>query len=85
MPILEVKELEAGYGPIRALDGVSIEVAEGETVAIIGANGAGKTSLLMAISGVVPAVQGTVRFEGKDLLALPAAMRAHLGLSLIHI
>ena len=51
MPMLEVHEVEAGYGPIRALDRVSLEVQEGELVAIIGANGAGKTTLLMAISG----------------------------------
>ncbi|NDC63718.1 MAG: ATP-binding cassette domain-containing protein, partial [Planctomycetia bacterium] len=58
--MLEVDRLEAGYGPIRALDGVSIDVHEGEIVAIIGANGAGKTSLLMAISGVVPTRSGDV-------------------------
>ena len=80
MPILEVKELEAGYGPIRALDGVSIEVAEGETVAIIGANGAGKTSLLMAISGVVPARRGTISFAGRPITGLPTHAIARLGI-----
>ena len=49
MPLLELCELEAGYGPIRAIDRVSITVDDGELVAIIGANGAGKTTLLMAI------------------------------------
>ena len=49
MPLLDVRELEAGYGPIRAIDRVSITVGDGELVAIIGANGAGKTTLLMAI------------------------------------
>ncbi|MEI8369694.1 MAG: ABC transporter ATP-binding protein [Planctomycetia bacterium] len=80
MPILEVKELEAGYGPIRALDGVSIEVAEGETVAIIGANGAGKTSLLMAISGVVPARRGAISFAGRPITGLPTHAIARLGI-----
>ena len=80
MPILEVKELEAGYGPIRALDGVSIEVAEGESVAIIGANGAGKTSLLMAISGVVPARRGTISFAGRPITGLPTHAIARLGI-----
>jgi len=80
MPILEVRELEAGYGPIRALDGVSIEVAEGESVAIIGANGAGKTSLLMAISGVVPARRGSISFFGRPITGLPTHAIARLGI-----
>jgi branched-chain amino acid transport system ATP-binding protein len=67
MPMLEVHELEAGYGPIRALDRVSLDVDEGELVAIIGANGAGKTTLLMAISGIVPSRGGTVRFRGESI------------------
>jgi branched-chain amino acid transport system ATP-binding protein len=68
--MLEVENIEAGYGPIRALDGVSLEVAAGELVAIIGANGAGKTTLLMAISGVVPTRGGEVRFEGRSVTGL---------------
>ena len=79
MPILEVRDLTAGYGPIRALDGVSIEVGEGETVAIIGANGAGKTTLLMAITGVVPARGGEVLFEGRPITRLPTHAIARLG------
>lgn len=79
MPMLEVRDLTAGYGPIRALDGVSIEVAEGETVAIIGANGAGKTTLLMAISGVVPARGGEILFEGRPITRLPTHAIVRLG------
>lgn len=67
MTMLEVHELEAGYGPIRALDRVSLEVGEGELVAIIGSNGAGKTTLLMAISGIVPSRGGAVRFRGESI------------------
>jgi branched-chain amino acid transport system ATP-binding protein len=67
MPLLEVRDLEAGYGPIRALDRVSIDVEDGELVALIGANGAGKTTLLMAISGVVPPRGGSLRFAGAPL------------------
>jgi branched-chain amino acid transport system ATP-binding protein len=67
MPLLEVRDLEAGYGPIRAVDRVSVDVDHGELVALIGANGAGKTTLLMAISGVVPVRAGTVRFAGAEL------------------
>jgi branched-chain amino acid transport system ATP-binding protein len=67
MPLLEVRDLEAGYGPIRAVDRVSVDVDHGELVALIGANGAGKTTLLMAISGVVPVRAGMVRFAGAAL------------------
>ncbi|MBU6310313.1 MAG: ABC transporter ATP-binding protein [Planctomycetes bacterium] len=65
--MLEVRDLEAGYGPIRALDRVSLDVDDGELVALIGANGAGKTTLLMAISGVVPPRGGSIRFAGAPL------------------
>ena len=67
MPLLEVRDLEAGYGPIRALDRVSLDVDDGELVALIGANGAGKTTLLMAISGVVPPRGGSLHFAGGGL------------------
>jgi branched-chain amino acid transport system ATP-binding protein len=70
MPLLEVTDLVAGYGPIRALDGVSLAVEEAELVAIIGANGAGKTTLLMAISGVVPPRGGRISFAGRPLAGL---------------
>ena len=78
--MLEVENLEAGYGPIRALDRVSLEVAAGELVAIIGANGAGKTTLLMAISGVVPTRGGQVRFEGRPVTGLPPHEIVRLGI-----
>ena len=80
MPLLEVRDLEAGYGPIRALDGVSLDVAEGELVAIIGANGAGKTTLLMAISGVVPVRAGVIRFADRPLAGLAPHEIMRLGL-----
>ena len=79
-PMLEVENLEAGYGPIRALDKVSLEVAAGELVAIIGANGAGKTTLLMAISGVVPVRGGQVRFEGRPVAGLEPHEIVRLGI-----
>jgi branched-chain amino acid transport system ATP-binding protein len=79
-PMLEVENIEAGYGPIRALDGVSLEVAAGELVAIIGANGAGKTTLLMAISGVVPTRGGEVRFEGRSVTGLEPHQIVRLGI-----
>jgi len=70
MPILEVSHLVAGYGPIKALDGVSFDVEAGELIAIIGANGAGKTTLLMTISGVVPARSGVIRFLDRPISGL---------------
>lgn len=81
MPLLEVRDLEAGYGPIRALDRVSIEVDDGELVALIGANGAGKTTLLMAISGVVPPRGGSITCAGRSLggLAPHEIMRLGVG------
>jgi branched-chain amino acid transport system ATP-binding protein len=80
MPLLEVRDLEAGYGPIRALDGVSLDIAEGELVAIIGANGAGKTTLLMAISGVVPIRAGAIRFGDRPLAGLAPHEIVRLGI-----
>ena len=80
MALLEVRELGAAYGPIRALDGVSIDVDAGELVAIIGANGAGKTNLLLAISGIVRPRSGSVAFDGRDLAGLPAHQIMRLGL-----
>jgi branched-chain amino acid transport system ATP-binding protein len=80
MAMLEVHDLEAGYGPIRALDRVSIEVGEGELVAIIGANGAGKTTLLMAISGIVPARSGEVVFRGARITGLEPHAIVRLGI-----
>ncbi|MFM9025185.1 MAG: ABC transporter ATP-binding protein [Planctomycetaceae bacterium] len=79
MPLLDVRDLVAGYGPIRALDGVSIAVEEGELVAIIGANGAGKSTLLMAVSGVVPPRGGSIAFAGRPLAGLATHEIVRLG------
>ena len=72
MPLLEVENLGAAYGRVRALAGVSLHVDEGEIVTLIGANGAGKTTALRTISGLIRASAGTIRFEGKDLARLSA-------------
>jgi branched-chain amino acid transport system ATP-binding protein len=81
MALLEVRDLAAGYGPIRALDGVSLDIDVGELVAIIGANGAGKTTLLLAISGVVPPRAGRVTFAGHDLAGRPVHRIVRLGIA----
>jgi len=80
-PLLGVENLEAGYGPINVLHGVSLAVEPGEIVAMIGANGAGKTTTLMSVSGVVRARGGKILFDGKDLTRLPAHEVVKLGLT----
>ena len=65
--MLEVRDLIVRYGAIEAVHGITFEVREGEVVALIGANGAGKTSALAAISGLVRAARGTVRLAGRDI------------------
>jgi branched-chain amino acid transport system ATP-binding protein len=79
--MLEVEGLRAAYGGVPALNGVSLRVRAGELVAVVGPNGAGKTTLFNAISGLVPATDGRITFQGIDLLAVPAARRAHLGIA----
>jgi branched-chain amino acid transport system ATP-binding protein len=79
--VLEIESLTVAYGGLRALSEVSLAIAERQYVAILGANGAGKTTLFRTISGTVPPVSGRIRFEGQDLLPLPPARRAHLGIA----
>ncbi len=64
-PILELKNVHSGYGSIKALKGISLKVMPGEIVAIIGANGAGKSTTLMTICGIVPVDRGEIYYEGK--------------------
>lgn len=79
--MLEVKGLTVDYSGLRALDGVSIECASGQLVCILGPNGAGKTTLLKAISGIVDITAGEMRLEDKNLLTMPPAHRARLGIA----
>ena len=79
--MLEIDGLSVTYGGLNALAGVSLKVEAGSFVAIVGPNGAGKTTLFKAISGTVPPAAGSIRFEGRDLLALAPAARAHLGIA----
>jgi len=69
--LLEVDEIHAYYGAIEALKGVSLSVDEGEVVTLIGSNGAGKSTTLRAISGLTPAREGSVTFDGEDITRLP--------------
>jgi branched-chain amino acid transport system ATP-binding protein len=79
--MLEVAGLSVAYGGLRALTDVSLSVAEGKFVTVVGPNGAGKSTLFKTICGIVPPVQGGISFLGQDLLTMPAAARAHLGIA----
>ncbi len=79
MPLLELVDVEASYGPVKALHGVSLAVEEGELAAVLGANGAGKTTTLRAISGVVRR-SGSIVFAGKKLPRRPEST-ARLGIA----
>jgi ABC-type branched-subunit amino acid transport system ATPase component len=78
--MLEVSNLEAGYGPIQVLHGVSLQVGAGEVVALIGANGAGKTTALLTISGLLRARAGSILFDGREIAGLPPHVIARRGL-----
>jgi branched-chain amino acid transport system ATP-binding protein len=81
--LLEADGLHVAYGDIRAVNGVDFHLDEGELVSIIGANGAGKTSILNGIMGLVPLRKGRLRFRGQDLTALPAYRRARAGIRMV--
>jgi branched-chain amino acid transport system ATP-binding protein len=83
MPKLSVEDLKVTYGPIIGTDGVSFSVDTGETVALIGSNGAGKSSTLKAILGMVTYAQGRIAFDGRDMKDLKPsqAMRRGIGFS----
>jgi branched-chain amino acid transport system ATP-binding protein len=78
--LLELREVSAGYGPFRALFGVSLSVAEGSVVALLGANGAGKTTIARVVTGLVPVTSGKVVFDGRDITGLKTWRIAPLGI-----
>lgn len=81
MAMLEVKNMEVYYGMIQAIKGISFEVNEGEVIALIGANGAGKTTILHTITGLLSPKSGSVIFEGKDITKVPAHKIVSLGMA----
>ncbi len=83
MSLLDVRDLSAGYGDFQALFDLNVSMDEGETLAIIGANGAGKTTFLRALAGIVPAMSGSVTFDGDDLLAISAHKRVARGIAMV--
>ena len=81
MAMLTVEDLHVHYGMIRAIKGVSFEVNEGEVIALIGANGAGKTTILHTITGLITPKKGSITFEGTNLLKTPAHKIVSLGMA----
>ncbi len=79
--MLEIANLTVTYGGLRALNDLSLNVREGEFVAIVGPNGAGKTTLFKTISGIVEPASGSITYLERDLLAVPPAGRANLGIA----
>ncbi|BBF45172.1 branched-chain amino acid transport ATP-binding protein LivF [Lachnospiraceae bacterium KM106-2] len=81
MAMLKVCDLQVYYGVIHAIKGVSFDVNQGEIIALIGANGAGKTTILHTITGLLPAKRGIIEFEGKDLRRVPAHKIVDMGMA----
>ncbi|MBS9718763.1 ABC transporter ATP-binding protein [Pseudohalocynthiibacter aestuariivivens] len=81
-PLLSVQSLQVRYGPIEAVLGIDFEIKEGEIVAFLGANGAGKSSTLNALVGLVPVASGTVTFNGSDITDWPPETLAPAGMTL---
>lgn len=81
MAMLEVKDLEVYYGVIQAIKGVSFEVNQGEVIALIGANGAGKTTILHTVTGLLTPKSGSVFFEGKDITKIPGHKIVSMGMA----
>ena len=80
-PLLELSDIHVGYGKTAALHGVSLVVRPGETVALIGANGAGKSTTLRAISGLLKPTRGNIRFGGRDIGGMPPDRIVGLGIA----
>jgi branched-chain amino acid transport system ATP-binding protein len=80
-PLLCISNISSFYGPIKALNDVSIDIYSGEIVTLLGSNGAGKSTLLMATSGIQPISSGSISFDSRNLAGIPAHERAALGLA----
>lgn len=81
MAMLEVKDLEVYYGVIQAIKGISFEVNQGEVIALIGANGAGKTTILHTVTGLISAKSGSIIFEGTDIAKVPGHKIVSMGMA----
>jgi branched-chain amino acid transport system ATP-binding protein len=83
VPLLDVADVETSYGQSRVLFGISLAIARGEMVSLMGRNGMGKTTTVRSIMGLTPCASGSIRFGGKEICALPAYRIAKLGLGLV--
>ncbi|MBU9738198.1 ABC transporter ATP-binding protein [Diplocloster agilis] len=81
MAMLKVTDLKVYYGVIQAIKGISFEVNQGEVIALIGANGAGKTTILHTVTGLIPPKNGRIEFEGKDITKLQGHKIVSLGMA----
>lgn len=79
--MLDIRDLTASYGPVKALDGVTFTVPKGKITAVLGANGAGKTTLLRTLSGLIRPDRGSVHLDGQDLARMPVEKMPRLGLA----
>ena len=81
MAMLKVSDLNVYYGVIQAIKGISFEVNQGEVIALIGANGAGKTTILHTVTGLLRAKSGKIEFEGNDITKMPGHKIVTLGMA----
>jgi urea ABC transporter ATP-binding protein UrtE len=82
-PQLRLSGLQSGYGRVKVVNNVSLEIATGEIVAVIGRNGVGKTTLMKTIVGEIPSMAGSIRFRGIDLTGLSSTRRSRLGVGYV--
>lgn len=82
-PMLEVRDLTVAYRGVEAVSGVSLSIGEGELVSVIGANGAGKTTILRALMGLEPAVSGAISFDGTDVTTMATHLRSRMGVRMV--
>src|SRR5699024_973709 len=80
IPILQIRNLDVSYGPVQVLFGVDLDVREGEVLALLGTNGAGKSTVLRAVSGLNPTDRGVVRFRGRDMTFTDPGARVRAGI-----
>ena len=78
-PILALANVESSYGPIKAIRGVSLKVRRGEIVTVLGSNGAGKSTILKTISGIIDPSRGSISYQGENITALDPSLIVRLG------
>lgn len=83
MAILEIKEVTGGYGEVQILWGTSLSLEEGKLTSLVGTNGAGKTTMLRTIMGLLKPWSGSIQFKGEDISKLPAHQKAEMGIVLV--